>query len=103
MAKQSWAVALVGLCFGCGASSGNAPPAQQPDDEAKLTPASEPAATEETAAVADDTETASTPSEPTADDEKDESPKRACDVLDKATCKVTVGCAWNDVRKCVKE
>lgn len=102
MAKQLGAVALFGLCFSCGGTSGNALPAQAPDDEPKMSPASAPVA-EETSSVADTTEAESTPSEPAAKEEEDDTPKRACDVLDKSTCKVTVGCAWNDVRKCVKE
>src|SRR5262245_52479312 len=29
--------------------------------------------------------------------------KQPCGKLDKTTCKVTVGCAWNDKQKCITE
>jgi hypothetical protein len=29
--------------------------------------------------------------------------KKACPELDETTCKITVGCAWNTVEKCIEE
>lgn len=29
--------------------------------------------------------------------------KKKCEELDKSTCKVTVGCGWNDLKKCVSD
>ncbi len=40
----------------------------------------------------------------TAEGEADPPPvKKECPELDEGTCKITVGCAWNTVRKCIEE
>jgi hypothetical protein len=32
-----------------------------------------------------------------------EEAKKPCPELDKSTCQVTMGCVWNEVKKCVQE
>jgi hypothetical protein len=51
--------------------------------------------------------TPATESEPTTEPSSDEAPaepaeaKKKCEELDMSTCKVTIGCGWNELKKCV--
>jgi hypothetical protein len=97
MAKPIWIVLVLALCWGCG---GSTPPAEEPTSPSTSTEEENAPANEET------------PPEPAADETKDPAPasddasndtgaKKKCEELDKSTCKVTMGCGWNDVKKCV--
>jgi hypothetical protein len=45
-----------------------------------------------------DEEGSSAPNDP-----KSASPKKACPELTKKDCMITLGCVWNDLKKCVEE
>jgi hypothetical protein len=50
------------------------------------------------------TENAAEPNEaPAPDKAGGGEAKKSCTELDKSTCKVTMGCVWNDVKKCIEQ
>src|SRR5262245_12357159 len=89
--------ALVVLCLHCGGSP--PPPSTEapPPSEATAAPAEAPSPPADTAAPAE-AATGSAPAAP-ADTPK----KKTCAELDKTNCKITTGCAWNELKKCVEE
>src|SRR5688572_10166774 len=95
MAKQIWFVPVLGVCLACG---GSTPPAEE-----AATPST---GTEEAAPESEETPSeapAESNDPPTESDggSSDTGAKKKCVELDKSTCKVTIGCGWNDVKKCV--
>jgi hypothetical protein len=102
MWNNKWSVVAAVLCLHCGGSAQSAAPVEEPETETPATPA------EETPA-----EGAASGEEPSTPEKSEEgssaggtaapSEKKACKELDKSTCKITQGCGWNDVHKCVEE
>jgi len=105
MWKHRWSVCVIALCLQCG---GSTTPAEEPTSstespeapaaapEGEATPSEAPASEEKSGDKAD---------EKSGDkaDEKAAPAKKGCNALPKSDCKVTVGCAWNDLKKCVEE
>jgi hypothetical protein len=89
--RIEWAFAL----FLCAACAGSKPAAEEPaTPEVESPPAAEPSSDEPPAEPEETPPAAETAPEPTET-------KKKCEELDKSTCKVTVGCGWNDVKNCV--
>lgn len=83
------------MLFCCAACAGPKPAVEEPaTPEVESPPAAEPSS-EEPAAEPDE----STPAPESAPEPTET--KKKCEELDKSTCKVTVGCGWNDLKKCV--
>src|SRR5262245_32119808 len=94
-------IALILLCVHCSSQPAPASPAgEAPSTEpAAATP---PAAAEPTSAPS--AQPSAVPSsQPAAGALKNPPKKQPCEKLDKSTCKVMVGCAWNDKQKCTTE
>jgi hypothetical protein len=90
-------VCVIALCLQCG---GSTTPAEEPTSPTESTEA--PAA----APAGEETPSESPASEEKSGDKADEKAapaKKGCADLKKSDCKVTVGCAWNDLKKCVEE
>lgn len=107
MWKHTWLAAVLGLCLHCGGGA-QSTPAETPEPA----PPSEPAAVEP--AEPAEEPPAEAPAEPSEGEagegsgeqssgESSGSGKKSCAELDQSTCKITIGCAWNDVKKCVEE
>ena len=97
MWKHRWSVCVIALCLQCG---GSTTPAEEPSSPTESTEA--PAA----APTGEGTSTDAPASEEKSGDKADEKAtpaKKGCNDLPKNDCKVTVGCAWNDLKKCVEE
>ena len=93
-----YAIGLVLLCIHCGGSSQTAPPTEEPPP-----PAAAPAPAETTEAPAAETPSAAPTATAEAPAASAAPVPKPCPELPKGTCKVTKGCAWNDLLKCVKE
>jgi hypothetical protein len=102
MGKLVGSAAVLLLCLSCG---GSTPPAETVEEPKAETPET-PAPTEEAPAPeegsGDDGGAGEAPSEGPKS-EGGGSEKKSCAELDKNTCKITTGCGWNDVKKCVEE
>jgi hypothetical protein len=95
MWNHKWSVVAALLSFHCGGSTQSADPVEEP--KAEETPAApEESAPAESAASAEE-------SSASADGGTQASGKKPCKEHDKSTCKITTGCAWNDIHKCVEE
>lgn len=103
MGKHAWAAVVTLLCLQCG---GSTPPAETVE-ETQPEPAAEPPPAEEAPAGEGEGAETAEPTEPPAEETPPEGSaggeKKSCAELDKNTCKITTGCAWNDVKKCVEE
>jgi hypothetical protein len=99
-AKWYWVAGAL-FCLSCGGSSQNTPP-QEPSSESEPESTSEAPAPEKKE-TAEPTEKAAEPNEGPAPGKAGEAEQKPCPSLDQSTCKVTMGCVWNDVKKCVQE
>jgi hypothetical protein len=101
MVEHRWSIVAIALCLQCGGSKEPAAPVEEPLEPESMEETSAPPAGEE----------AAEPTEPAAESEapeaKEESPpaetKKPCAELKQGDCKVTLGCAWSDKKKCVEE
>jgi hypothetical protein len=91
---------LLAFCLHCGGQTQAAPPIEEAPLPAAEEPAAAAPAPEETSAPATE---APPPAETTAPAASAKPPKRPCSELDKTTCKITQGCLWNELKKCVDE
>lgn len=87
------------LCVQCGGST--PPPVEEP--AAKTTEEAAPPTEEAPSETAESGE-ASSDTAPASDNgsEGKGGAKKKCEELDKSTCKVTIGCGWNELKKCVE-
>jgi len=104
MWKHRWSVCAIALCLQCG---GSTTPAEEPSGptESTETPSTPEGSESPSESKASD-ESAGDKSEEKAGDKSEEKgapAKKGCADLKKSDCKVTVGCAWNDLKKCVEE
>lgn len=90
--RIGYAVASI-LCVACASS--------KPAVEEPVTPATESEPTAEPSSDEAPAEPAESTPEPESAPEPAEKKKKKCEELDMSTCKVTMGCGWNDVKKCV--
>jgi hypothetical protein len=97
MWKHRWSVCVIALCLQCG---GSATPAEEPTSptESPEAPSAAPAGEEKPSEAPASEEKSGDKAE-----EKAAPAKKGCAGLPKNDCKVTVGCAWNDLKKCVEE
>jgi hypothetical protein len=99
MGKHKWSVAVIALCLQCGGSTPPAAPVEAPEEPSTEAPSPTEPETGEPEATPSDT-----PAEaPAESDGGTSAAKKKCEELDKTTCKITTGCGWNDVKKCVEE
>ncbi len=102
MGNKSFWLGLALLCIGCGGASQSAPP-KEPSSETtpESTTEAAPSKKSEAGDAAGESKGSSEPNQaPTSDKAGG---KKSCSGLDKSTCKVTMGCVWNDVKKCVEQ
>src|SRR5258708_6087820 len=99
MRRLSLGLVLFGLH--CSGQTTAAPPA----GEVTSPPAASAAPVEATSTAPAEPAPTEAPAEkePVASPGKTGSSKPECAKLPKTTCKVTSGCAWNDLKKCVSE
>ena len=99
--EHRWSIVAIALCLQCGGSTQPAAPVEEPLEPESTEETSTPPAGEE---AAESTEAAA---EGETAEAKEESPpaetKKPCAELKQGDCKVTLGCAWSDKKKCVKE
>ena len=104
MWKHRWILSTIVLCLQCGGQKEASPPAEEPTPAVEEpTPPTEEAATptpEET--PAEEPKTEEPAGEPKGGEPKGDGDP-VCAKLDKTKCKITKGCAWNDIKKCVED
>jgi hypothetical protein len=101
MWKQTWSLAAIAFCVHCGGATQSATPAESAGDESiEQEPTSEAATSDEPESTGGDT--GDEGSSATGGDTPEPVAKKKCAELDKSTCKVTLGCAWNEVQKCIE-
>lgn len=96
--------ALEASILGCTACSG------QPAESRPVTDPSgvelefkEPQTSEQESAEVDDSAEAESPEPSQSDAAQAEPPPKSCSGLPKATCEITLGCAWSTDKKCVAQ
>jgi hypothetical protein len=96
MWKHFWSLTAIVFSVHCGGATQSAAPPETADgDEHQQEPVSPTEdETYEESGSETGSEAGSAQPEPAA--------KKQCAELDKSTCKVTVGCAWNEVQKCIE-
>jgi hypothetical protein len=98
MWKRTWSLVAIAFCVHCGGAAQSGTPAETAGEGEIEQEGAEP---DEAATSGESTGTDAS-SETGGDEPEPVEEKKKCAELDKSTCKVTLGCAWNEVQKCIE-
>lgn len=113
MWNHRWPLAVIAFCFQCGGQTKSAAPVDEPGaaseasttstEEAPLPTTEDASPTEEAPSASPDSDPSGAASSQPSDKPTQKADKTSCAGLAKTKCKITKGCAWNDLGKCLED